>query len=454
MCGIVLSTLLILTIDGIPLGLAPISSPAETSAFDARATPGHATPARLAKSRTDGPGQSSGSQSPVAELATAASQRTGVSFGAVVSGIWLALAAVMLTRMAVSAARAHRIVHQSQRVESRRVIDALGAARRRIGLNATHSVQLRQTGELSVPFTIGIFRPAIVIPSAANQWSPAKLEMVLAHELAHVLRRDVLCHWLNRLSCCVAGFNPLTWLAQRHCIFERERACDDRVLAAGYSATDYGQSLLEVAAAVSGRTSLPAVGVSMAYPQLRRRLEKVLASEVDRRPLSNRLVWPLLALFVAVTVVGGALRPFDARLVADEQPARVVVEPTKSTPVPKADGNVGPVRGTVTDADGKPIAGATVVVQLAVVVQLGNPTIETPIRDWSTQTDEHGVFQVDAGPVDALPAGAQIQRHPGFGRWLCHRHWSMVARQGTARGRRRPPANNPQEREKGRRPGR
>jgi len=57
--------------------------------------------------------------------------------------------------------------------------------------------------------------------------APEELEAVLAHELAHIARRDYLYHWGIVLLRDLLFFNPLTYIICSRLSFERERACDD-----------------------------------------------------------------------------------------------------------------------------------------------------------------------------------------------------------------------------------
>ncbi|MCL5291558.1 MAG: M56 family metallopeptidase [Actinobacteria bacterium] len=78
-----------------------------------------------------------------------------------------------------------------------------------------------------VPFTIGVFRPAIVLSNELlSEFSERSLDAILAHELAHVKRLDSLTRWLATILRDVQFFNPAVHLAYRRLELEREVACD------------------------------------------------------------------------------------------------------------------------------------------------------------------------------------------------------------------------------------
>ena len=153
-----------------------------------------------------------------------------ISWAALIGAIWICLGLILSFRVAKSSIRAWMIVRQATLPDGRQFPACLRVAARRVGLKSGFDVRLVQTDRMSVPFTIGFVRPTVVIPKEADDWSTEKLTMVLAHELAHVKRRDVFWQWVSRVACCFTGFNPLTWLAARRCAIEREHACDDCVI--------------------------------------------------------------------------------------------------------------------------------------------------------------------------------------------------------------------------------
>lgn len=98
--------------------------------------------------------------------------------------------------------------------------------------------------DIKSPFVLGVFSPRIYIPSGLDSEA---LQHVLAHENAHIHRRDHLWKPLGYLLLSIHWFNPFMWVAYTLLCRDIERACDERVLAhigeAGKAA--YARALLE-----------------------------------------------------------------------------------------------------------------------------------------------------------------------------------------------------------------
>jgi len=74
-----------------------------------------------------------------------------------------------------------------------------------------------------------------------------ELRWILAHELAHVRRRDHVIRWIEWLTCCVFWWNPVAWWARRQLRAEEEFCCDALVLSSfGSSPRSYASSLVSV----------------------------------------------------------------------------------------------------------------------------------------------------------------------------------------------------------------
>lgn len=82
--------------------------------------------------------------------------------------------------------------------------------------------------KVTIPAAYGIFRPRIIIPKG---YELRELQYILAHESAHIRRKDNLWRVLAIISAAVHWFNPFAWLFLKKFLEETELACDEQVLA-------------------------------------------------------------------------------------------------------------------------------------------------------------------------------------------------------------------------------
>lgn len=184
-------------------------------------------------------------------------------------------------------------------------VDEAAVLARTLGIE--HPVAILETPRGTMPMTCGVFRPAVLMPAGASEWSRERLRIVLLHELAHIRRGDLATHLLARLALSLHWWNPLAWYAWRAFVKERERATDDLVLAAGERASDYAGHLLEIARSFQPEPATAAAALAMARrSELEGRLVAILDARVNRRPAGRRAA--VIAALLAVTVAA----PFAA----------------------------------------------------------------------------------------------------------------------------------------------
>lgn len=240
----------------------------------------------------------------------------------------------------------------------------------RLGLRRDVRIVVTQHPALLV--TWGAIRPVILLPIDANTWSTDRIELVLAHEMAHLVRNDWLVQFFAEVARAINWFNPLFWVACTRLRLQSEYACDDIVLRLGIERTSYATHLIDLARTfgVHGRTWLPAP--SIARPStLERRVVAMLNSQLDRRPISTKRRALLAALLLAVAV-----------------------------PIAAASQAAGVSSGRIIDPSGKPLVGATVRL--------------TPLDDsaaFQTTSDTNGAFR-----FPSVPAGDYLlaARYLGF----------------------------------------
>jgi beta-lactamase regulating signal transducer with metallopeptidase domain len=114
-------------------------------------------------------------------------------------------------------------------------------------LGISRKIEIRTTGKAHSPLTFGVMTPVILLPFAlVFQLSPAHLEAVIAHELAHVKRNDYLSNLLLSTLEVLFFFHPCYWWMSQTVKELRENAADELALKAGISAADLANALAEV----------------------------------------------------------------------------------------------------------------------------------------------------------------------------------------------------------------
>ena len=138
-------------------------------------------------------------------------------------------------------------------------------------------------------------RVRVLVPSfLLTELSRDELHAILAHELAHVRRRDHLVRWLEWLACAVFWWKPVAWWGRHQLRIAEESCCDRLALDAGRSSPGtYANALLRVVANASQSSGFPpplpatAAGGVGSSQVLERRLRMIIST--DTRSPAPRL---------------------------------------------------------------------------------------------------------------------------------------------------------------------
>ena len=176
--------------------------------------------------------------------------------------------------------------------------------------SGVENVSLSLSDEVESPFTWGLIKSHIVIPTSSQQWSPRDLQMILRHELEHVKRRDSYGVLISRVFLCFNWVNPFAWVAMRQSIRFREEACDRQVLLAGHDPRLYAEMLF-CQAKVANAGFLQTCATAMAETgTIERRIQMILKTSSISNSASGgtaraRISTVLLTLlFLGVGFVG------------------------------------------------------------------------------------------------------------------------------------------------------
>ncbi|HYE29182.1 MAG TPA: M56 family metallopeptidase, partial [Allosphingosinicella sp.] len=141
-------------------------------------------------------------------------------------------------------------------------------------------IRLLVSEEASSPLSWGWRRPVVLLDRDTLR-APAEADAILAHEVAHVARRDWPSLILSRLAVALFWFNPLVWRLDREIAQQAEEAADSEAAAAVEPAR-YAQTLLDWAR-LGGPPALPANAIASGEPGLARRVKAILDGRVSRR---------------------------------------------------------------------------------------------------------------------------------------------------------------------------
>jgi beta-lactamase regulating signal transducer with metallopeptidase domain len=215
--------------------------------------------------------------------------------------VWIVVGLLLLLRLGWDLAIFHRLKRNAKPANGAMWDPPYEQAARALGLK--RRVTMHISDRVDIPLAGGFLAPAILLPTAAQAWPEERRRVVLLHELAHIERSDFLANVLAQLACALNWFNPLAWLAAHKLRIECECACDDRVVATGIRASDYGHQLVEVARGLVGRSSARGPVLAVARrSDLEERLRR-LFDRAPRRTALSRKQHILLVLLVAAAVL-------------------------------------------------------------------------------------------------------------------------------------------------------
>jgi beta-lactamase regulating signal transducer with metallopeptidase domain len=256
-----------------------------------------------------------------------------VRWNVVAAVVYLAISSFLLARLFVGLAFGRRLRRASEVIRETRITVRFASRAQALGLSFTP--EAAESEFISVPVTMGVLRPAVLLPTTWRDWDDGKLDAVIAHEVSHVARRDTLTQRLSLLHCAIFWFSPLAWWLNRHLADLAEQASDEIALACGVDSKAYAKTLLGFFEALQGAPRrVWWQGVSMASAGgAERRIERILAWK-GAVAMSLRKSIAIVVVALAVPVVYLTASAHPAARNADPQSSTSVEVAQDQTPPP------------------------------------------------------------------------------------------------------------------------
>ena len=264
---------------------------------------------------------------------TSALPEMPIGFAMSFAVLWIAGACIVLFRSLAQWRELAAHARQSPSLGSGIVHDTLRRVEGRERIS--RPIAIVESGRSTEPGVIGIWKPTLLWPRHLTaELNDAHIEAIVTHEVCHVARRDNL-HAVVQIAVTAAfWFYPLVWWIGARLIDERERACDERVLARGRAPAVYAESILKTC-----QFCLPSPVVSVAGVtggQMKARIVRIMknAPALPMGPGQKIAIAVAALLMVLLPIIGTSSRAVMAAP-PQQEPDREVHRPGGRVTTPK-----------------------------------------------------------------------------------------------------------------------
>ena len=173
------------------------------------------------------------------EITSSLKTDSGPAVLSILGIIWLSVFLFLATKLLINEVRFKRSIRGAQSLE----VSGLNKLLQHFGI--TRNVTIISSKQISVPMTFGLKQPVIILPESQLEGSSQDFMPVLAHELAHIQRRDLITITFQVVMNMLFWFHPVMRQVNRHLDLNRERICDEMAMEAlGLQPKTYGRELL------------------------------------------------------------------------------------------------------------------------------------------------------------------------------------------------------------------
>ncbi|MHC4539644.1 MAG: ankyrin repeat domain-containing protein [Planctomycetota bacterium] len=199
-------------------------------------------------------------------------------------------------------------------------------------------------GDIAQPFVWGLFRGSVYLPADfAGLDSPQHHRTVLVHELSHIARFDAAVNLLQILAQAIFWFHPFVWWVNKKIRQEREKCCDEMVVAQLSTAPEHYTNAIIEALAAERRSAhpIPSLAIVGSIKDIEERIKTMLkpGKKFHKHPSVRAIAVLLMVALLTIPVGWGLTRRARAETASEPQE-----EPSKSLHKAAADGDNHQIR--------------------------------------------------------------------------------------------------------------
>ena len=216
------------------------------------------------------------------------------------------------------------------------------------GFKFRKSPRIWLAGDIAQPFVWGLFRGSVYLPADFTGLdNPQHHRTVMVHEFSHIVRFDAAVNLLQILAQAIFWFHPFVWWSNKRIRQEREKCCDEMVVAQLSTPPEHYTDAIVEALAAERRSAHPILSLAIvgSVKDIEERIRTMLrpGKKFYKRP-SLRAIVVLLLVALFTIPVGYAL----TRRARTETAIEPQEKPTKSLHKAAANGDIHQIRLLIT----------------------------------------------------------------------------------------------------------
>ena len=221
-----------------------------------------------------------------------------------ISGLWIVGVVFFTTRLLLGYVHIIEIKRSLKLNVPIWLTDKLESLKQEYGISQNISVAISH--RIISPLMMGVIRPTIVFPVAAiNQLSPEEIELILRHEIGHIIRRDYVQNFVVRTMQIIMFYHPCVWWTTRIIEKERENHCDDYAISGLEDKIFYAKTLVKIREMRASQDYQLALGFSKNNQSLLNRIKRILNHNQKMSIMKGNLLVGIVLLSSLICLSAG-----------------------------------------------------------------------------------------------------------------------------------------------------
>ncbi|WP_165835904.1 M56 family metallopeptidase [Marinifilum breve] len=164
-------------------------------------------------------------------------------------------------------------------------------------INLKQKITILESGYVQTPSLVGYFKPVVLLPVSMLSGIPEnQLEIIIAHELAHIKRHDYLFQFIQGIIELLFFYHPVVWWLSSVVNTEREHICDDLAVKVCGESLTLIKALNNMEAIRKKRFEL-VLGLSGKKDNLFNRVQRIVRPKTSAKK-TNKIVFSGLFVFL------------------------------------------------------------------------------------------------------------------------------------------------------------